>query len=159
LSDLNQKANAANIQPASTAQSRIKEAGKGSAYGQGLMNAIPATITAVGDVIGAHQYNKSKEEILLEGGQSDSNVGGIGYTSYVGPNWSEEMKEVGRTNTMNTLKSAGSGAAAGAAVGTMILPGFGTVAGGLIGGAAGLIGGLFGGASRKRKALEALKQA
>lgn len=126
--------------------------------GLGALNAAPAVIGAVGDVYTAHQYNKSADELLSQGGSSSSSVGGVGYNIYNGPNYAAEMDEVRKSNATNTLKSAGSGAAAGAAIGS-IIPGFGTVAGGVIGGVVGAIGGIFGGARRKKKAMEALAQA
>lgn len=50
------------------------------------------------------------------------------------------------------LMGAGSGAATGAAMGTMVLPGWGTAIGGVVGGAAGALGGL--GAKSQRKSQE-----
>lgn len=50
---------------------------------------------------------------------------------------------VGGTSTRSTLASVGLGAATGAAIGTFLLPGLGTVAGGLLGGLGGALSKIF----------------
>lgn len=121
----------------------------------GIANAGLATAGAIGDVVDAHQYNKSVDQLLNEAGTRGANAAGIGYTWQNDPEYQRELAEVRKSNTANTLKATGSGAAAGAAIGS-IIPGIGTAVGGVVGGALGAIGGLFGGASRKREAYRKL---
>lgn len=118
-----------------------------------VAGAIPATIAFGSDLYNSGRYNRTADELIAQGGTSQSQIGGIGYTVENGVNMSDFNKEINRDVTNGTLKTTASGAAAGAAIGS-IIPGLGTVAGGLIGGAAGLIGGLIGGSSKKKKALE-----
>lgn len=112
---------------------------------------VPAAIAFGSDLYNSGRYNRSQDELLAQGGQSQNSVGGIGYDEYNGVNMSSFNNEVKQENTQNTLRTAGSGAALGAAAGS-IIPGLGTVAGGLIGGAVGLVGGLFGSSKRSKEA-------
>lgn len=64
-------------------------------------------------------------------------------------NSEKEFKDLSGQNTGNTLKSVGTGASAGAAIGSVI-PGAGAVIGGAIGAVGGLVSGLLGGGKRKR---------
>ena len=112
---------------------------------------VPAAIAFGSDLYTSGRYNRSQDELLAQGGQSQNSVGGIGYDEYNGVNMSSFNNEVKQENTQNTLRTAGSGAALGAAAGS-IIPGLGTVAGGLIGGAVGLVGGLFGSSRRSKEA-------
>lgn len=112
---------------------------------------VPAAIAFGSDLYTSGRYNRSQDELLARGGQSQNNVGGIGYDEYNGVNMSSFNNEVKQENTQNILRTTGSGAALGAATGS-IIPGLGTVAGGIIGGAAGLIGGLFGSSRRSKEA-------
>lgn len=112
---------------------------------------VPAAIAFGSDLYNSGRYNRSQDELLAQGGQSQNSVGGIGYDEYNGVNMSSFNNEVKQENTQNTLRTAGSGAALGAAAGS-IIPGLGTVAGGLIGGAVGLVGGLFGSSRRSKEA-------
>jgi len=75
-------------------------------------------------------------------------IGGVGYESPNTINVGDELDKVKKENTGNTLKAVGSGAA----LGTAILPGWGTAIGAIVG----LGVGLFGGASRKRRYREML---
>ena len=119
--------------------------------------AIPAAVGAAGDIIQAHRYEKTVDDLSAEAGYSQSSVGGIGYSYQNTIDKNKEMQNVKRQNTANTLKSTASGAAAGAALGNVV-PGIGTVAGGLVGGVVGLVGGLFGSKSRKKKAQKAIQE-
>lgn len=112
---------------------------------------VPAAIAFGSDLYTSGRYNRSQDELLARGGQSQNNVGGIGYDEYNGVNMSSFNNEVKQENTQNILRTTGSGAALGAAAGS-IIPGLGTVAGGIIGGAAGFIGGLFGSSRRSKEA-------
>lgn len=112
---------------------------------------VPAAIAFGSDLYTSGRYNRSQDELLAREGQSQNNVGGIGYDEYNGVNMSSFNNEVKQENTQNILRTTGSGAALGAAAGS-IIPGLGTVAGGLIGGAVGLVGGLFGSSRRSKEA-------
>lgn len=144
-------------QPQLRPTTAVKSAGAPLAYDK-IGGALLSTAGAVGDVVDAHQYNKSVDQLLNEGGNRGATAAGQGYTWQNDPEYQRELAEVRKSNTSNILKAAGSGAAAGAAVGS-IIPGIGTPIGGVVGGALGAIGGLFGGASRSRKARERLRQA
>lgn len=112
---------------------------------------VPAAIAFGSDLYTSGRYNRSQDELLAREGQSQNSIGGIGYDEYNGVNMSSFNNEVKRENTQNILRTTGSGAALGAAAGS-IIPGLGTVAGGIIGGAAGLIGGIFGSSRRSKEA-------
>lgn len=145
------------LQQAKPELTGIKTPNPGINYGA-IPMAIPAVIGAASDIVDAHSYSKSSENLLQESGTRQATAGGVGFEWQNDPEYQRELDEVRKSNTANTLKATGSGVAAGAAIGS-IVPGLGTLAGGAIGGAVGLVGGLFGGASRKRKAKEALRQA
>lgn len=145
------------LQQAKPELTGIKTPNPGINYGA-IPMAIPAVIGAASDIVDAHSYSKSSENLLQESGTRQATAGGVGFEWQNDPEYQRELEEVRKSNTANALKSTGSGVAAGAAIGS-IVPGLGTLAGGAIGGAIGLVGGLFGGASRKRKAKEALRQA
>ena len=121
-------------------------------------NIVPAAIAFGTDLHDSANYGVTKEELMAQGGQSQQSTGGIGYDVYNGVNMPQFKAQVAKENRQNTLKTVGSGAALGAAVGS-IIPGLGTVAGGIIGGAAGFIGSLFGSSRRKKKALEQARMA
>lgn len=112
---------------------------------------VPSAIAFGSDLYNSGRYNRSQDELLAQGGQSQNSVGGVGYDEYNGVDMGRLNNEVKQENFNNKLRTAGSGAAFGAAVGS-IIPGVGTVLGGIAGGAAGLIGGIFGGSKRKKEA-------
>lgn len=76
--------------------------------------------------------------------------GPIQYTKTDYINNEAEYKKLKKENTGSALKTVGSGAAAGAAIGS-IVPGIGTVVGGAIGAIGGGIASLFGSKKRKRE--------
>lgn len=130
---------------------QLNSSSKGSGIGvSGVGNVVTSGIQFAGDAINSFSVNETGDEIAKRQGTSDMSIGGIGYESPNMINLNEELERVKKENTGNTLKTVGSGAALGAAAGS-IIPGLGTVAGGLIGGAVGLITGIFGGEARKRE--------
>lgn len=136
--------------------SNIKTASKGSGVNVGnIGNVVTSGVQFAGDAINSFSVNETGEEIANRQGASDLSIGGVGYNSPNMINLNDEMERVKKENAGNTLKTVGSGAALGAAAGS-IIPGLGTIAGGLIGGAVGLLTGIFGGESRKRRYREML---
>lgn len=110
-------------------------------------------VNFLGASINAFANDKSEQDLSAQYGQRQGNKGGIGY---VAPNYADinkEMADVRKKNLTNTLGAAGGGAAFGAAVGS-IIPGLGTVAGGLIGAGLGAIIGGAGSAKRARERRE-----
>lgn len=116
----------------------------------GVGNVVTSGVQFAGDAINSFSVNETGEDIQQKYGTSQQNVGGVGYESQNMIDLNKEMDRVKSENTGNTLKTVGSGAALGAAAGS-IIPGLGTIAGGLIGAGVGLITGIFGGEARKRE--------
>lgn len=142
--------------PAATAGANITaKVGPSSTGGKGVNwsgigNVVTSGVQFAGDAINSFSVNETGEEVAQKYGTSQQNVGGIGYESQNMIDLNKEMDRVKSENTGNTLKTVGSGAALGAAAGS-IIPGLGTIAGGLIGAGVGLITGIFGGEARKRE--------
>ena len=116
----------------------------------GIGSVVTSGVQFAGDAINSFSVNETGEEVAQKYGTSQQNVGGIGYESQNMIDLNKEMDRVKSENTGNTLKTVGSGAALGAAAGS-IIPGLGTIAGGIIGAGVGLITGIFGGEARKRE--------
>ena len=121
-------------------------------------NIAGAAIGHVGDVMNAFGPTKSAQDLQNEAGTSSAQGYGFGYIRQNNIDAQKQMAELSRENQANTLKTASSGAALGASIGS-IFPGAGTLIGGVIGGIGGLIGGLFGSSRRKRKMQEAIRKA
>ena len=142
--------------PAATAGANITaKVGPSSTGGKGVNwsgigNVVTSGVQFAGDAINSFSVNETGEDVQQKYGTSQQNVGGIGYESQNMIDLNKEMDRVKSENTGNTLKTVGSGAALGAAAGS-IIPGLGTIAGGLIGAGVGLITGIFGGEARKRE--------
>lgn len=112
-------------------------------------NLASSAVSFAGATISAFGNNKDSQQVLNESGQSSKQVMGVGYTYQNGPDEYEQMRNLSRQNTSNTLATAGTGAALGASIGS-IIPG-GTVVGGIIGAGVGAITGWLGGRSRRIK--------
>ena len=121
----------------------------------GIGGVVTSGVQFAGDAINSFSVNETGEDLQNKYGTSQQNVAGVGYESQNMIDANKELDRVKKENTGNTLKTVGSGAALGAAAGS-IIPGLGTAAGAVIGGAIGLFTGLFGGASRKRRYREML---
>lgn len=148
------------VVPTNNGGSGQKRLGSGPTGGKGLnWSGIGSVVTSgvqfAGDAINSFSVNETGEDLQNKYGTSQQNVAGVGYESQNMIDANKELDRVKKENTGNTLKTVGSGAALGAAAGS-IIPGLGTAAGAVIGGAIGLFTGLFGGASRKRKYREML---
>lgn len=113
-------------------------------------NIASNAIAFIGSGINAFGPVKNQNDLMQNAGNGYVDSGEFTWTKQNNINQQKEMSELSKQNTSNTLKTAGSGAALGASIGS-IFPGAGTVIGGAVGGVVGAIGGLFGGASRKRK--------
>lgn len=126
-----------------------KQNSTGLDWGKGG-NIATSLVNHVGAVHNAFTLDRSEGEIEAAAGSRNINAGGWAWQKQNDINRSKELSELNKQNTSNTLATAGSGAALGAAIGS-IFPGAGTIIGGAIGAVAGLGFGLFGGSNRKRK--------
>lgn len=131
-----------------------KSAAGNTAGGVGV--SAGAVTGAVNGTIGMIQgYNsmqdavKGSNELMSYSGQRTDQAFGVNYQAQNDINRQQAMEDISKSNKNATLGMVGSGAAAGAAIGSCF-PGLGTV----IGGAAGAIVGLFGGLFRSKKARE-----
>lgn len=86
---------------------------------------------------------KGSNELMAYSGQRTDQAFGVNYQAQNDINRQQAMDDISRSNRDATLGMVGSGAVAGAAVGSVI-PGVGTLVGGAAGAIVGLVGGLFG---------------
>lgn len=113
-------------------------------------NIVSSAIGFAGATANAFGPVKGTSELMSDAGTSYAAGNGFGYQQQNNIDANKQLDELSKENTNNTFQTMGSGAALGAAVGS-IVPGLGTIAGGLVGGAAGLITGIFGGESRRKR--------
>ena len=123
---------------------------KGGVYAAGGGISAGTVTGAVNGTIGMIQgYNsmqnavKGTDELMAYSGQRADQAFGVNYQAYNDINKQKAMSDISASNTTNTLVMTGSGAAAGAAIGSVI-PGVGTLIGGAAGAIIGGIAGLFG---------------
>ena len=135
----------------------MKTPGK-SLLGSGGIGGVSAgTVTSavngtLGVISGFNQQQaavKGQSELFGMSGQRTDQAFGVNYQAQNDIDKSQAMVDISASNTSNTLAMTGSGAAAVAAIGSVI-PGVGTLIGGAAGAIIGGIAGLFGG----RKARE-----
>lgn len=134
----------------------MKTPGK-SLLGSGGGGVSAGTVTSavngtLGVISGFNQQQaavKGQSELFGMSGQRTDQAFGVNYQAQNDIDKSQAMADISASNTSNTLAMTGSGAAAGAAIGSVI-PGVGTLIGGAAGAIIGGIAGLFGG----RKARE-----
>lgn len=103
---------------------------------------------------------KDQAELFGMSGQRTDQAFGVNYQAQNDINKSQAMADISQSNTTNTLAMTGSGAAAGAAIGSVV-PGVGTLIGGAAGAIIGGIAGLFGGRKareRQRKRIQNAQQ-
>ena len=120
-------------------------AGEGAALG-----IATSALAFAGSVANSFGGVQSTQQLQNDAGTGYSSIGGISYTKQNDINKDMEMKQLGASNTSNTLGSTTSGMSLGGAIGSVAGPVGGLIGAG-IGGVAGLVTGLFGGSSRKRK--------
>ena len=120
-------------------------AGEGAALG-----IATSAIGFAGSVANSFGGVQSTQQLQNDAGTGYGSIGGISYTKQNDINKDMEMKQLGASNTSNTLGSTTSGMSLGGAIGSVAGPVGGLIGAG-IGGVAGLVTGLFGGSSRKRK--------
>lgn len=134
----------------------MKTPGK-SLLGSGGGGVSAGTVTSaingtLGVISGFNQQQaavKGQSELFGMSGQRTDQAFGVNYQAQNDIDKSQAMADISASNTSNTLAMTGSGAAAGAAIGSVV-PGVGTLIGGAAGAIIGGIAGLFGG----RKARE-----
>lgn len=93
---------------------------------------------------------KGQGELFNMSGQRTDQAFGVNYQAQNDIDKSQAMADISASNTTNTLAMTGSGAAAGAAIGSVI-PGVGTLIGGAAGAIIGGIAGLFGGRKARQR--------
>ena len=128
-------------------------AGEGAALG-----IATSALGFAGSVANSFGGVQSTQQLQNDAGTGYGSIGGISYTKQNDINKDMEMKQLGASNTSNTLGSTTSGMSLGGAIGSVAGPVGGLIGAG-IGGVAGLVTGLFGGASRKRKLRRKMYQA
>ena len=132
--------------------------------GGALGNVGAGTVTSavngtLGVISGFNQQQaavKGQRELFNMSGQRTDQAFGVNYYAQNDIDKSQAMADISSSNTNNTLAMTGSGAAAGAAIGSVV-PGVGTLIGGAAGAIIGGITGLFGGKKareRQRKRIQ-----
>ena len=138
------------------------------ATGGSLGNVSAGTVTsavngALGVIRGFNQQQaavKDQSGLFGMSGQRTDQAFGVNYQAQNDIDKSQAMADISASNTTNTLAMTGSGAAAGAAIGSVV-PGVGTLIGGAAGAIIGGISGLFGGRKareRQRKRIQNAQQ-
>lgn len=122
----------------------------GSHIGAGTVtSAVNGTLGVISGFNQQQAAVKGQGELFSMSGQRTDQAFGVNYQAQNDIDKSQAMADISASNTANTLAMTGSGAAAGAAIGSVV-PGVGTLIGGAAGAIIGGITGLFGG----RKARE-----
>lgn len=111
----------------------------------GVGNAIGSAVNFTGSLI-----NTFSDPTLTGTNKTYTTSGPISYTKTDYVNNEDEYKALKSQNTSNALSTVGSGAATGAAIGS-IIPGVGTAIGGVVGAIGGGIASIFGASKRKRE--------
>lgn len=136
--------------------------------GSALGNVSSGTVTSavngtLGVIRGFNQQQaavKGQGELFSMSGQRTDQAFGVNYYAQNDIDKSQAMADISASNKVNTLAMTGSGAAAGAAIGSVV-PGVGTLIGGAAGAIIGGITGLFGGRKareRQRKRIQNAQQ-
>lgn len=124
--------------------------GRGGGVSAGTVtSAVNGTLGVISGFNQQQAAVKDQGELFNMSGQRTDQAFGVNYQAQNDIDKSQAMADISASNTSNTLAMTGSGAAAGAAIGSVI-PGVGTLIGGAAGAIIGGIAGLFGG----RKARE-----
>lgn len=123
--------------------------GGGGVSAGAVTGAVNGTIGMINGYNSMQDAVKGTDELMAYSGQRTDQAFGVNYQAQNDINRQKAMEDISKSNRNATLGMVGSGAAAGAAIGSCF-PGLGTV----IGGAAGAIVGLFGGLFRSKKARE-----
>lgn len=124
--------------------------GRGGGVSAGTVtSAVNGTLGVISGFNQQQAAVKGQGELFNMSGQRTDQAFGVNYQAQNDIDKSQAMADISASNTSNTLAMTGSGAAAGAAIGSVI-PGVGTLIGGAAGAIIGGIAGLFGG----RKARE-----
>ena len=120
----------------------VQSAGGGISAGA-VTGAVNGTIGMIQGYNSMQNAVKGTDELMSYSGQRTDQTFGVNYQAYNDINKQKAMSDISASNTTNTLVMTGSGAAAGAAIGSVI-PGVGTLIGGAAGAIIGGIAGLFG---------------
>lgn len=103
---------------------------------------IPQGIQFAGSLINNFSGVKSENDLYHESDNQTNTINGISYNTKT-LNTQQQMNQLRKENTSNTLQLIGSGATLGASIGGPIGAGIGALTG--------LVGGIFGGNSKKRE--------
>lgn len=123
--------------------------GGGGVSAGAVTGAVNGTIGMIQGYNSMQDAVKGTDELMAYSGQRTDQAFGVNYQAQNDINKQKAMEDISKSNRNATLGMVGSGAEAGAAIGSCF-PGLGTV----IGGAAGAIVGLFGGLFGSKKARE-----
>lgn len=135
----------------SSGTSFLKKAGSFlNANAGGIATAATGVLDMVNGIGAASKFNRTADDLLQDAGNSQGNIGGVGYTVQNSINKKQIEQETNAEATSNTIGLVTKGASTGAAIGSLVGP-VGSVIGGAVGAVGGFIGGLFGGASKKRE--------
>lgn len=115
-----------------------------------ITSAVNGTLGLVSGYMSQQNSVKGNNALMAQSGQRTDQAFGVNYQAQNDINSQAAMDDISKSNTTSTLGMVGSGAAAGAAVGSCF-PGLGTIIGGAAGALTGLIAGLFGSKSAREK--------
>lgn len=121
----------------------VQAAGGGGISAGAVTGAVNGTIGMIKGYNSMQDAVKGTDELMAYSGQRTDQAFGVNYQAQNDINKQKAMSDISKSNTNATLGMVGSGAAAGAAIGSCF-PGLGTVIGGAAGAIVGLVRGLFG---------------
>lgn len=127
----------------------LLSSGGGGVSAGAVTGAVNGTLGMINGYNSMQDAVKGSNELMAYSGQRTDQAFGVNYQAQNDINRQKAMEDISKSNRDATIGMVGSGAAAGATIGSCF-PGLGTV----IGGAAGAIVGLFGGLFGSKKARE-----
>lgn len=139
----------------------LLSSGRGGGVSAGTVtSAVNGTLGVISGFNQQQAAVKGQGELFNMSGQRTDQAFGVNYQAQNDIDKSQAMADISASNTSNTLAMTGSGAAAGAAIGSVV-PGVGTLIGGAAGAIIGGIAGLFGGRKardRQRRRIQNAQQ-
>lgn len=138
----------------------LLSSGRGGVSAGTVTSAVNGTLGVISGFNQQQAAVKGQGELFSMSGQRTDQAFGVNYQAQNDIDKSQAMADISASNTTNTLAMTGSGAAAGAAIGSVV-PGVGTLIGGAAGAIIGGIAGLFGGRKareRQRKKIQNAQQ-
>lgn len=121
----------------------VQTAGGGGINSSTITGAVNGTIGMIQGYNSMQNAVKGTDELMAYSGQRTDQAFGVNYQAQNDINRQKAMDDISKSNKNATLGMVGSGAVAGASIGSAI-PGVGTLIGGAVGAITGLFRGLFG---------------